>query len=399
MKILQINVTCNWGSTGRIAEEIGQLIIDKGGENYIAYGRYKNNSKSNSIKIGNKIDIYCHLFQSRLFDKHGLCSKRATIKFIKQIQEISPDIIHLHNIHGYYLNYPILFNYLSNANIPVIWTLHDCWPFTGHCAYFDFVNCNKWIKQCHNCKALNTYPKAFIDSSYSNYLIKKETLTKVPNMILVPVSNWLNNLISKSFLSHYKTYTIHNGINLDIFKPTIDETIINKYHLKNRFIILGLTNIWAERKGLNDILKLNQLIDHDIFQIVLVGLTKKQIEQLPSSIVGIPRTDSIQDLVKLYSHAGAFINPTWEDNFPTTNLEALACGTPIITYDTGGSPEAIDEKTGYVIPKGDINKLYKAIKKVQKGSIKREDCRLRAEKLYNKEDRFKEYIDLYNSLL
>ena len=218
-------------------------------------------------------------------------------------------------------------------------------------------------------------------------------------MVLVPVSKWIYTLISESFLSHYKTHVIHNGININIFKPTIDHTIINKYHIKKRFIILGLASIWGARKGLNDILELNNIINHDIFQIVLVGLTKKQIKQLPPSIVGIPRTDSIQDLVKLYSHAGVYINPTWEDNFPTTNLEALACGTPVITYDTGGSPEAIDEKTGFVVPRGDVKKLYETIIKVQEGNIKREDCRLRAERLYNKEDRFQEYINLYNSLL
>lgn len=399
MRILQINVTCNWGSTGRIAEDIGKLIIKGGGENYIAFGREYNNSQSQLIRIGNKLDIYKHVIQSRLFDKHGLSSKKTTIKFLERIKEIKPDIIHLHNIHGYFLNFPILFGYLSKADIPVVWTLHDCWAFTGHCAYFDYVNCDRWKIQCYDCKALNTYPKAFIDSSHKNYLLKKEYLTNIPNMVLVPVSHWLDKLVSESFLSHYKTSVIHNGINIDLFKPIIDERIIDKYQLKERFIILGLTNIWAERKGLNDILQLNQLIDHDKFQIVLVGLTKKQIKKLPLSIIGIPRTDSIEDLVKLYSHAGVYINPTWEDNFPTTNLEALACGTPVITYNTGGSPEAIDEKTGYVVPRGDVQKLHEAIKKVQEGNIKREDCRLRAEKLYNKEDRFKEYIELYKSLL
>jgi len=397
--LLQINVTSNWGSTGRIAEDIGIIVQSNGWENYIAYGRGKQQSKSKQIRIGNSINMYIHAINSFLFDKHGLLSKKATINLIEQIKKISPDIIHLHNIHGYYLNYPILFNFLSKSNIPVVWTLHDCWPLTGHCAYFDFVNCNKWKKQCHDCKALNTYPKALIDSSKKNHSLKKQYLTKIPKMVLVPVSFWLDKIISDSILSHYKTKIIHNGINIDIFKPTIDYTIINKYHIKEQFIILGLTNIWAERKGLNDIIKLNGIIDHDIFQIVLVGLTNKQIKQLPDSIIGIPRTDSIQDLVKLYSHAGVFINPTWEDNFPTTNLEALACGTPVITYNTGGSPEAIDEKTGYVVPKGNIEELYNSIKKVREGNIKREDCRLRAETLYNKDKKFKEYIDIYNSLL
>lgn len=398
-KLFQINSTYNWGSTGRIAEEIGQTIIREGGDSYLAYGRYYNNGASKPIRIGNTLDIYNHVFISRLFDKHGLGSKSSTLRLIDQIKTIQPTILHLHNIHGYYLNYSILFDYLSKANTPIVWTLHDCWPFTGHCAYFDFINCDKWKKQCHECKGLNTYPKAFIDSSQKNFSLKKQYLTQVPNMVLVPVSNWLDRLVSESFLSHYKTHVIHNGINIDLFKPTIDETIFKKYNINNKFIILGLTNIWAERKGLNDIIRLNEIIDHSVFQIVLVGLTTKQIKQIPQSIIGIPRTDSIQDLVKLYSHAGVFINPTWEDNFPTTNLEALACATPVITYNTGGSPEAIDDKTGYVVPKGDIDNLYEAIKNVYNGCIDREECRNRAVRLYNKENRFKEYINLYNSLL
>ena len=184
-----------------------------------------------------------------------------------------------------------------------------------------------------------------------------------------------------------------------MFLPTLDDSIRDKYNLGNRFIILGLTNIWAARKGLNDILKLNEIIDHSVYQIVLVGLNEKQIKQMPDSIVGIPRTDSIEDLVKLYSLAGVFINPTWEDNFPTTNLEALACGTPVITYQTGGSPEAIDEKTGFVVSKGDVDSLYEAIGKVYEGSISREDCRKRAERLYDKNSCYSKYIDLYNSLI
>lgn len=399
IKVFQINTTYNWGSTGRIADDIGQIIINEGGESYLAYGRYHNAGSSKAIRIGNKLDIYSHFLQSRLFDRHGLASNNATLRLIKQIKLINPSIIHLHNIHGYYLNYPLLFDFLSELNVPIVWTLHDCWPFTGHCSHFEFITCDKWKKQCQNCKGLDIYPKALMDSSYSNYLLKKKYFTQVTNMVLVPVSNWLNNLLLESFLSHHKTFVIHNGINIDLFKPTIDKVIYNKYHIKDRFIVLGVASVWGARKGLDDILELDKIIDHDLYQIVLVGLTQKQIKQLPQLIVGILRTDSIQDLAKLYSHAGVFINPTWEDNFPTTNLEALACGTPVITYDTGGSPEAIDDKTGYIIPRGEVNQLYEAIKKVKEGNIKREDCRQRAEKFYNKEDRFREYIDLYKSLL
>ncbi len=398
-KLLQINIVANWGSTGRIAEEIGQLAISKGWESYIAYGRGKPQSQSQLIRVGSNLDMYSHVIQSRLLDNHGLASKKATERLIQKIVDISPDIIHLHNIHGYYLNYPTLFSFLNKANIPVIWTFHDCWPFTGHCAYFDFVNCNKWKEQCHSCEALNTYPVSIFDASSRNYALKKQYLTQVPQMVLVPVSHWLDGLIHESLLSHYDSKVVHNGINTELFLPTFDDSIRDKYKLGNRFIILGLTNIWAARKGLNDILKLNDIIDHSIYQIVLVGLNEKQMKQIPDSIIGIPRTDSLDDLVKLYSLAGVFINPTWEDNFPTTNLEALSCGTPVITYQTGGSPEAIDEKTGYVVPKGDVNALYEAVGKVYEGNIKRDDCRKRAINLYDKNSCYAKYIDLYNSLL
>lgn len=400
-KLLQINSVVNTGSTGRISEEIGQSAISEGWESYIAYGRNGRPSKSKLIKIGSNIDVYLHVLKNRLFDSHGLGSKIATKKLIREIEKINPDIIHFHNLHGYYLNLEILFNYLTNKNIPIVWTLHDCWSFTGHCSHFAFVGCNRWQTGCFNCPQKSSYPSSiFLDQSKRNYNLKKELFNSISNLTLVPVSNWLGNIVQQSFLSRYQVKVLHNGVDLNSFSHKKSRNIIKELNLNNFFIILGVANIWDKMKGLDDFTELNKKLD-DNEKIVLVGLSKKQIKELPQNIIGIERTESIEELAELYSSANVFINPTWEDNFPTTNLEALACGTPVITYNTGGSPEAIDEQTGFVVNQGDINGLIKNIKIIQQKGKEyyREACLNRAAKLYNNKDRYREYIDLYKELV
>lgn len=401
-KLLQINVVGNYGSTGHIAEEIGSLAIFNGWKSYIACARNIRTSQSEIIKIGNVLDIYYHILKTRITDRHGFASKLATRRLIKSIEKIQPDIIHLHNLHGYYINIKILFDYLSTIKIPIIWTLHDCWSFTGHCAYFDFINCNKWEIQCYNCPQKRIYPSSLLlDSSKKNFICKNKLFNKISNLTLIPVSNWLSSLIGKSFLNLHNCKTIHNGIDLNIFRPVNSSYFQDKYNTNKKFVILGLTNIWADRKGLNDFILLDKLINHSNYQIILVGLNKKQMKVVPPTIKCIIRTENIDELVALYSLADVFVNPTWEDNFPTTNIEALACGTPIVTYKTGGSPEAIDKETGIIIEKGDVDGLYQAIKKIGERSrafyIKK--CRNRAISLFSKQDRYNEYINLYKSLL
>lgn len=400
-KILQINSVVNSGSTGRIAEEIGQTAIAAGWKSYIAYGRNDRPSQSELIRIGNDWDIKMHGFQTRLFDRHGLGSKSATKELIGKIKVISPDIIHLHNIHGYYINMELLFNYLRNTNIPVVWTFHDCWPITGHCAHFTFVGCEKWKTQCNNCPQKKIYPSSwFVDRSDKNYNLKKELFTSLPNLTLVAVSKWLSGILKESYLQQNHLTVIHNGINTEVFKPSADNVFRIKYRLENKFILLGVATSWGSKKGLSDFIELSRLLNID-FQIVLVGLTKVQIEQLPDNILGIERTESVKELAEIYSASDVFLNPTYEDSFPTTNLESLACGTPVITYKTGGSPEAIDDLTGIVVEQGNIAKLIDAINKVKdKGKQSySEACINRAHRLYNKEDRYQEYIELYGSLL
>lgn len=399
--ILQINSVVNSGSTGRIAEETGQTAIAAGWESYIAYGRNDRPSRSNLIKIGNDWDIRIHGLQTRLFDRHGLASTAATREFVDQIKKIKPDIIHLHNIHGYYINIEILFRYLKDANIPVVWTLHDCWPMTGHCAHFTFVGCEKWKTQCFSCPQKKGYPSSyFLDRSKQNHKQKRKLFTSVNDMTIVPVSNWLTDIVKQSYLKDYPIRVINNGIDVNVFSPQSGDGIRLKYGLADKFVLLGVATEWGKRKGLHDFIELSKILKDDEI-IILVGLKEDLIKILPENIIGITRTESTQELAEFYSSADVFVNPTWEDNFPTTNLEAMACGTPVITYETGGSPEAIDELTGIVVEQGNIHKLTQAIKQIkEKGKQSySEACVKRAHRLYRKEDRYREYIELYEELL
>jgi len=395
MKVLQINVAVNKGSTGRIAEQIGEVILQEGNESIIGYSREGLISKSKTIKIGDKFDFYRHVIHTRLFDNHGFSSKNTTISLTNEIDTLSPDIIHLHNIHGYYLNIEVLFNYINKKNIPILWTFHDCWPFTGHCSYFDRVDCQKWKTECYSCPMKKYYPTSwFIDNSKNNFKRKKKLFTTHKNITIVTPSLWLKKLVKQSFFNNLSVKIIHNGIDLEVFKP------LQRSEKSSKKILLGVASIWDSRKGLDDFVSLNNLLGSN-FQMVLVGLSKKQIDNLPINIIGFERTENVEELVKLYSNADIYINPTYSDNFPTTNIEALACGTPVITYDTGGSPEAIDENTGLVVDKGDINGLKNAIDTIitEKKKFSVVLCNERAKKYFNKDDRFMDYYNLYKELL
>lgn len=394
-KLVQINVTCN-GSTGRIMEQIQKEAEKNGYEAYSFYGRGKPSNK-NCFKIGNKLDLYWNVFLTRLFNKHAHGSKRATKYLVKRIRKINPDIIQLHNIHGYYLNMEILFKYLKESNKKIIWTLHDCWAFTGHCAYFSYPKeCNKWQVACENCPRVKSYPKSFfIDSSQEEFLLKKELFTGIKNMTIITPSNWLAELVRKSFLKEYDIKVINNGVDLNIFKPTNTINVREKYNIgEDKKIVLGVASVWDKRKGLDDFIELSRQLTKD-YVIIIVGLNKKQIKLLPSNIIGMERTENLEELANLYTQADIFANPTYEDNFPTTNLEALACGTPVLTYDTGGSGEIIGKQCGKVISRGNIQQLKEDIEnnKLEAGA-----CVRRAER-YRNSIKYKEYIELYEKVL
>mgnify|MGYP004526499615 CR=1 FL=1 len=359
MKVLQINSVCGVGSTGRIATDLYKALEEKGHECVIAYGRGTAPEGIKTIKIGTNFDNYMHVAKTRVFDKHGFGSIKATKDFIKRVEEYNPDVIHLHNIHGYYINIEILFDYLKKANKKVVWTLHDCWAFTGHCAYFDYVGCNKWKEGCKECPQKKEYPNSLLmDSSEWSFNKKKDIFTGVTDLTIVTPSKWLAGLVKQSYLSEYKVEVINNGIDLDIFKPTKSD-FRERYGLENKFIILGVASVWDRRKGLQYLVNLAEKIDDD-YKVIIVGVSEKQKKSLPKNIIGITRTNNIRELVEIYSAADVFVNPTLEDNFPTTNLEAIACGTDIITFDTGGSSESAIYY-GYVTNDKSVDDIIKAI--------------------------------------
>lgn len=335
--------------------------------------------------------MYSHVLQTRFLDNHGLASKNATSELIKRIRAYNPDVIGLHNLHGYYLNYKILFEFLKLLRVPVIWTFHDCWPFTGHCSYFDRVSCNKWKRHCNKCPLKSYYPASyFADRSQANFIDKKISFTGHPNLTIVTPSMWLKRHVKQSFLQKYPVEVINNGVDTDTFYPKQLDT--------NSKIALGVASVWSKRKGLQDFIELREKLNREI-QIVLIGLSQKQIAQLPAGIIGVERTESISALAEWYSKATVFCNPTYIDNFPTTNIEALACGTKVLTYKTGGSPEAVCENTGKVIEQGDVKSLAIAIESERKTEETIQACRSRAVQLFEAEMRFNDYYKLYQKKL
>lgn len=365
MKVAQINVVCN-GSTGKIMCDIAGKLEEKGYESYIFFGRGNSKNGLNCFRIGNKISIYFHVLLARFgFNGHG--SYFSTKKLVKNLKKINPDVIHLHNIHGYYVNLRVLFNYLKNEySGKIIWTLHDCWSFTGHCSHFTISDCNKWNSMCNKCPDLKCYPKEFIDTTKMEYKFKKSLFTGVHDLTIVTPSNWLKGLVKLSFLKEYNVKVINNGINLDIFKPTHDNLIYEKYNIpKDKKIILGVANVWEERKGIKDFIELSKVIDKEKYVIVLIGVDSKLQSILPSDIICIRRTDNQMELAVLYTISYVLFNPTYEDNYPTINLEAQACGLPVLTYKTGGCPEQVpdynitDNKMENILKKIDGNLVCK----------------------------------------
>lgn len=400
-KVLQINTVSNFGSTGRIVEDLAIIALTKGWSSFIVFGRKKRPSNSNQIRISNNLNVLFHVLQTRLFDNHGLAYGTGTRRLGRLIRAIRPDIIHLHNLHGYYLNYKVLFKILEKYNIPIIWTIHDCWPFTGHCVHFSFIDCNKWETECKICPQKTTYPASWlVDRSNFNFSTKKEIFSRVQNLTIIAVSDWMSGLVKHSFLANHQLLVINNGIDTSLFLPRNTRSLDRLNEFKGKFVILGVANKWTPRKGLKDFIQLSRLLsekDH----IILIGINPSRRLLLPSNITAYQRTENLEELVDYYNIADVYVNPTWEDNFPTTNLEALACGTPVITYKTGGSPEAIDANTGFVVNQGDIKGLLEAITTVKtKGkNFFSNSCRERAINYFSKTDRYNDYLNLYESLL
>lgn len=394
--LLQINVTANWGSTGKIAEQIGLCAMEYGWDSYIAYGRMMNPSKNKLIKIGTLLDVYEHYAEGKFLDNEGLASRRATRAFLRQVDKIKPDVVHLHNIHDHYMNYQLLFKYLAENKIPVVWTQHDQWATTGHCMY-NVCGCERWKDECHDCPLSEWYA---LDCSRRNYRLKKSLLAEIPSLTIVPVSEWLGNNIRQSHLKKRHIEVIHNGIDINTFCPQPADAH-ERYGIdRSKKIVLGVAAVWNARKGLSDFYALAQRLPTDEYAIVIIGQRTEEVRHINGGcqMVFIDRTQNALELAQLYSSASVFVNPTYQDNYPTTNLEALACGTPVITYRTGGSPEAIDENTGAVVAQGDICALEKEIHRFASGNYA-EACRRKAKKEFEDTKCFCDYMLLYNRLL
>lgn len=392
MKVLMINSVSGYGSTGRICTDLAEVLHENGHKCEIAYGRESVPDKYRDIsyRIGSAADVKMHALASRMFDRSGFYSKKATKALIEEIDRFQPDVIHLHNLHGYYLNIEILFEYLAKTDIPVVWTLHDCWAFTGHCAYFSTANCDHWKTGCHHCPQKTQYPSSYLcDHSKQNYENKRQLFTSVRNMTLVTPSEWLAGIVRTSFLGKYPVRVIRNGIDLSVFHPT-DGNFREKYALQGKKIILGVASVWDERKGFDDFLKLAELIDEQT-RIVLVGVNKKQISRLPKNIIGIERTNNVKELAQIYTTADVFVNPSREETMGLTTVEAMACGTPVVVSDLTAVPEVVTFDCGVIVSKLTTEALKDAIEKVLKMNY---NPRTVAQ-MYDKKDRYLQYLALY----
>lgn len=407
MRLLQIN-TCITQSTGRIAQQIGEAAMAKGWESYIAFPARMPmvESKSHLLHIGTQWDQYFHALMTRIFDCCGFLSRRATKRLIKQIDEIKPDIIQLHNVHGYYINVTILFNYLKRSGIPVVWTLHDCWAFTGHCVHYTCVNCYKWKTGCYDCPRKNTYPNSYVfDRSKHNYEAKKKAYANMPNLTIVPVSYWLGDVTSQSILGSYPIHVIQNGIDVNVFCPRTDaiDKVREKYGLRDKYVILGVATGWSEEVGLSTFFRLRQQLAPD-FAIVIVGCTLDILKQLPEGIVGILRTNNVDELAEIYSASDILFNGSYQETFGLVTAEALSCGTPVIVYNSTACPEIVTPEIGYVAEVKDDIQVLKYI--LDDSSLSKDDknkrsakCREYAVEHFDREKKYQEYLNLYKKII
>ena len=394
MKLLEIN-TCNYGSTGKIMLQIAELVRKQGDKALVAYSLSQNTSiKKDEIIIGNSFSNKLHLKLAYRTGFNGCFSVLATWNFLHKIKKYEPDMLHLHNLHNCYINLPMLFRYIKRHNIKVIWTLHDCWSFTGQCPYFTMVKCNKWINGCHHCPQIDVYPAAKIDQTKIMWKLKKKWFTNVSDMTIVTPSQWLAGLVKQSYLKEYPIKVINNGIDLSVFNPT-ESNFRQKYNLTDKYILLGVAFVWEKRKGIDVFIELAKRLDYR-FKIVLVGTDEETDKMLPDNIISIHHTNDQRELAEIYTVADILVNPTREDNYPTVNMESIACGTPVLAFRTGGSPEIPDSKTGSIIDVDDIDELEKQIIRICTEKVfSKEDCLDRARN-FDKELKFKEYLELYN---
>ena len=395
MKIAFINSVAGFGSTGRLVSTLS-MMDEVDGKVY--YGRKKDSSNAISMRFTGDIGNVTHAVGTYFFDDHGFHNAMETKRMLKDLDEFNPDIVHLHNLHGYYVHVGVLFDYLKRKNKKVIWTLHDCWSFTGHCAHYDGIGCDKWKDKCYDCPITNEYPFSWNKHNVTkNYERKKEVFTSIKdNLTIVTPSYWLEEQVKQSFLKECNVMTIHNGINLNDFKYT-ESSFRKKYHLEDSFIVLAVASVWDTTKGIEDLKELANSLPENIKLVVVGGTLSSNTTSIENALC-IPRTNTVKELCEIYSASDAFINLTKQDTFPTVNIEALACGLPVITYKTGGSPEILTDKTGIVVEKNNIEKMKEVLIELAKNnSFKKEDC-IEVAFHYSLDKMYKGYLKLYKNI-
>ena len=391
MKIVQINATCGVGSTGKICVGISELLSAEGSENYILYSS-KTSGYPLGISCASDRYVKFQALKSRLLGNYGFNSEKATRKMIAELKRIKPDIVHLHNLHGHDCNLEALFSYFRENKTKLIYTFHDCWAFTGYCPHFTMAKCDHWKSGCGKCVQRSEY-SWFFDKSRKNLARKRDALTGLDLTVVTP-SRWLADLVKQSFLKDYPIKVINNGIDLAVFKPT-ESDFREKYGLQDKKIILGVAFGWDERKGLDVFIELAQRLPEN-YRIVLVGTNDKIDVLLPKNVVSIHRTHNQTELAEIYSAADLFVNPTREENYPTVNMESIACGTPVLTFRTGGSPEILDAETGSVVDCDDIAALEREIVRICETRPFSREALLERARAFDNNTKFREYLDLYH---
>lgn len=396
MKIVQIN-TCSYGSTGNIAIQLCRKVEGEGGQAWLCVPDGRHNRKKyggDHIWIGGRVSEDLHLILSRLTGLNGYFSALATRRFLKEVEQIDPDVIHLHNLHNSYINLPMLFRFLKKSRARVVWTLHDCWSFTGQCPHFVLAGCDKWKTGCHSCPQYREYPQSFVDRTRLMYRKKKEWFTDVPGLTIVTPSQWLGDLVKQSFLKEYPVRAVNNGIDLSVFQPRGSD-FRQRHHIGDKKIILGVSFGWGYSKGLDVFIRLAETLDPSRYQIVLVGTDDNVDRQLPANILSIHRTQDQAELAEIYSAADVFVNPTRQDNYPTVNMEAIACGTPVLTFRTGGSPEIVDGTCGSVVDCDDVEAMRSEIIRIcEENPYPLQNCLQKARE-FDKNIKFDAYMQLY----